>query len=238
MGHDNFCFPVRELSNERVKLVPFDAKLHGPEFFALSSPQPSLYAHIPRGPYTSLSDFTTNFLEAVIDPSPAWMLYAVIDKTRSSRSPTNDPSGALAGTIAYLDSSPEHLLTEIGFVITLPPFQCTHVTSNAVGLLLQYALDSPDQGGLGLRRVQWKANSVNAASRKVAERMGFGFEGVTKWERVFRDGVKKGKVGNGRGVPPGTEEGDLGRDTATFGLSWEEWRDGVRERVRGVMERL
>ncbi|KAI4261276.1 MAG: hypothetical protein L6R42_003524 [Xanthoria sp. 1 TBL-2021] len=237
MGISNFCFPVRELSNERVKLVPFDTKIHAPEFFALSSPQPSLYAHIARGPYASLSDFTTNFLEAVIDPSPAWMLYAVIDKTRPSCSPTDDPSGALAGAIGYLDSSAEHLITEIGFVITLPPFQRTHVTSNAVGLLLQYALDSPERGGLGLRRVQWKANSVNAASRKVAERMGFVYEGMTRWERVFRDGVNKGKVGNGRGVPPGAKEGDLGRDTANFGISWEEWGDGGRERVRGVMER-
>ncbi|KAL8983081.1 MAG: hypothetical protein Q9205_002570 [Flavoplaca limonia] len=202
-----------------------------------STTDPSTHAHIPRGPYTSLSDFTTNFLEAVTDPSPAWMLYAVIDKTRPSSPPTSDPSGALAGTIAYLQSSAEHRVTEIGFVITLPPFQRTHVTSNAVGLLLQYAFDSPEYGGLGLRRVQWCANSVNTASRKVAERMGFVFEGVIRWDKVFKDGMNRGKVGNGRGEPPGAEEGDIGRDTALYGISWEEWGNGAREKVGRIMEK-
>ena len=213
------------------------AKRHAPELFTLSSQDPSTYAHIPRGPYTSLSDFTTNFLEAVVDPSPSWMFYAVIDRTRPSSSRTNDPPGALAGTIAYLRSSAEHRVTEIGFVITLPLFQRTNVTSNAVGLLLQYALEPPEYGGLGLRRVQWCANSVNTASRKVAERMGFVFEGVIKWDKVFKDGMNRGKVENGRGVPPGAEKGDIGRDTALYGISWEEWGNGGREKVGRIMER-
>ncbi|KAL8710358.1 MAG: hypothetical protein Q9225_007306, partial [Loekoesia sp. 1 TL-2023] len=141
------------------------ASTHAPEFFALSSPHPSLYAHIPRGPYSSLDDFLTDFINSV-DPNPAWQLYAIIDKTRPTSQPTNDPSGALAGMICYLSSSAQHLSTEIGFLVILPAFQRTHVTTNAVGLLLRYALDSPDEGGLGLRRVQWQASSVNEASRK------------------------------------------------------------------------
>ncbi|KAL8694826.1 MAG: hypothetical protein Q9218_000585 [Villophora microphyllina] len=233
----NFCFPVRELSNDRLKLTPFIAAIHGPEFHILSSPHPSLYAHIPRGPYTSLSDFVTNFVEKVVDPSPSWMLYAVIDKTKPISSPTNDPDGSLAGVVGYLGSSVQHQDTEIGFVITLPAFQRTHVTSNVVGLLLHYALDGPEQGGLGLRRVQWHANSVNEASRRLAERMGFRFEGVMRWHRVFRDGVRMGKVGNGRGLPKGAEAGDLGRDTAVYALCWDDWEDGVREQVQRVITR-
>ncbi|KAL8831089.1 MAG: hypothetical protein Q9170_005439, partial [Blastenia crenularia] len=160
----NFCFPVRELSNDRIKLVPFSvppspapkekeniqnliqpqASAHAPEFFALSSPHPSLYAHIPRGPYTSLDDFRTNFIDSTVEPDPAWQLYAIIDKTKPTSHPTDDASGALAGVIGYLSSSKAHLSAEIGFLITLPAFQRTHVTSNAVGLLLQYALDAPE----------------------------------------------------------------------------------------------
>lgn len=139
--------------------------------------------------------------------------------------------------ICYLDSSAENLSTEIGWVVILPAFQRTHVTSNAVGLLLHYALDTPEQGGLRLRRVQWHANSVNEASRKVAERFGFRFEGILRWHRVFWNGVREGKVGNGRGLPRGADEGDLGRDTAVYGLCWEDWEDGGREKVRALMER-
>ena len=165
------------------------------------------------------------------------MLYAVIDKTKPTPSPTNDQEGALAGVIGYLNSSVEHESTEIGFVIILPAFQRTHVTSNAIGLLLHYALDAPEQGGLGMRRVQWQANSVNGLSRKVAERMGFESEGVMRWHKIFKDGVARGKVGNGRGTPEGAEEGDLGRDTAIYRLCWDDWEDTGREKVRRVMGR-
>ncbi|KAL8731614.1 MAG: hypothetical protein Q9166_003302 [cf. Caloplaca sp. 2 TL-2023] len=133
-------------AQSRSKAHSPENKIHAPEFFALSFPHSSLYAHIPRVPYTSLLGFTTNLLEAVIDSPPSWMLYAVIDKTRPSSSPTNDPSGALAGAITYLNSSTEHLVTEIGFVITLPSFQRTHVT-NVVSLSPQYALDPPEEKG-------------------------------------------------------------------------------------------
>ncbi|KAL8712990.1 MAG: hypothetical protein Q9220_002850 [cf. Caloplaca sp. 1 TL-2023] len=192
---------------------------------------------MPPGPFETLNDFITNRLVAVIESSPAWMLYAVVDKTQPTSSPTNDPDGALAGIMGYLDSSAQNLSTEIGFVVTLPPFQRTHVTSNAVGLLLQYALDSPEDGGLGLRRVQWQAHDANEASKKTAEGMGFKFEGVHRWQRVFRDGVRRGKVGNGRGTPKGAKEGDIGRDTVTHAMCWDDWEDYGREQVRKVMER-
>ncbi|KAL8946579.1 MAG: hypothetical protein Q9222_007041 [Ikaeria aurantiellina] len=192
---------------------------------------------MPPGPFESLDDFTKNHLGVVIEPSPAWMLYAVIDKTRPTSSPTNYPDGALAGAIGYLDSSAQNISTEIGFVVTLPPFQRTHVTSNAGGLMLQYALDSPEDGGLGLRRVQWQAHDGNQASKKAAERMGFKYEGVSRWNRIFKDRVKRGKIGNGRGVPKGAEEGDVGRDTATYAMCWDNWEEYAREQVRRVMER-
>ncbi|KAI4181280.1 MAG: hypothetical protein L6R41_006705, partial [Letrouitia leprolyta] len=163
MGEYNFCFPVRELSNEKLKLVPFSASKHAAEFWFLSAPHPSLYARIARGPFTSVDDFLNDFIYATVEPDRGFQLYAIIDKTRPTSHPTNDPSGALAGMICYLDSSAENLSTEIGWVVILPAFQRTHVTSNAVGLLLHYALDTPEQGGLRLRRVQWHANSVNEA---------------------------------------------------------------------------
>ncbi|KAL8638015.1 MAG: hypothetical protein Q9228_004793, partial [Teloschistes exilis] len=164
-GQNCFCFPVKELSNERVKLTPFIASIHGPEYHALSSPHPSLYAHIRWGPFDTLADFTTNFLEKVVKANDSWMLYAIIDKTKPTSSPTNDPDGALAGMIGYSDASVEHLSTNMGIGITLPAFQRTYVTANAYDLLLQYALDPPKRGGLGLRRVQYNISSANCGSR-------------------------------------------------------------------------
>lgn len=146
-------------------------------------------------------------------------------------------SGALAGLIGFQSASPSNLSIEIGPIIVLPAFQRTHVASNAIGLLLQYALDPKERDGLGLRRVQWDCGSENMASMRVAERMGFVREGVLRWQHVYRDGIARGKVGNGRGLPSGSLEGDLGRDTVVYGLCWDVWEEGARHLVQAIMDR-
>lgn len=78
-------------------------------------------------------------------------------------------------------------------VIVFPAYQRTFVATNAVGLLLQYGLDAPSQGGLGLRRVQWQAAADNEASIRLAKRMLMTFEGIARWERT----IDPGKMGNG-----------------------------------------
>ncbi|KAK0221352.1 hypothetical protein IW262DRAFT_1373079 [Armillaria fumosa] len=55
----------------------------------------------------------------------------------------------------------------------LPAFQRTHATSNAVGILLNCALNLPADGGLGLRRVVWIAGASNAPSVGTATRTGW-----------------------------------------------------------------
>jgi len=189
---------------------------------------------MPSGPFATEADFVT-FLQQRALADPAFLILAIIDKTQPPS--TEDDEGALAGMMSFFDTSTVHLSTEIGYVVTLPPFRRTHVTTNAVGLMLQYAFAAEADGGMGLRRVQWKANSVNAASIRVAQRLGFRHEGLLRWHMVFRDGVQKGKVGNGRPLPKGSLDGDVGRDTVVLGLCWDEWEGGVRETVSKLMVR-
>jgi RimJ/RimL family protein N-acetyltransferase len=146
--------------------------------------------------------------------------------------------------LSAFSTHPSRIYPEIGTVIIMPAFQRTHVTSNAIGLLLQYTLDLPNDGGLGLRRVQWQCNSANNASSCVAERMGFKREALLKWDRVFHGGRQTGKVGNNRVVPRrGIEDGDLskqeelGRDTIMLSMCWDDWDGGGKEKVKSLMER-
>ncbi|KAK5657207.1 hypothetical protein OQA88_3265 [Cercophora sp. LCS_1] len=230
----NFCLPIRELANDRVKLTPF-SNHHATPFIAQASSRPDLFSHMPMGPFSTPDAFITQFLEKVSRPNPAWFTFAIIDKTRPP-SPEDD-EGELAGSIAYLDTNATHLSTEIGAIVILPKFQRTHVTTNAVGLLLQYALDGVDQGSLGLRRVQWKANSMNEASIRTAKRLGFRMEGVLRWQMVFPGGDEGGKIGNGQELPRGSKKGDYGRDSVILGLCWDDWEGGLREEVGKAMAR-
>jgi len=139
-----------------------------------------------------------------------------------------------AGVISLSKTNPVNAVTEIG-IIVFPEFQRTHVATNAIGLLLLWALDPPSAGGLGLRRVEWQTNAGNDASRRAALRIGFEFEGIAKWQRIFPNDVlglsvealKKRNRTNSE-VP--------GRHTAIFAMVWDEW-DGKRPKVVALMGR-
>lgn len=191
---------------------------------------------MPTGPFQSVQDFNTNFLETLVHHNPGMVSFAIIDKTKPPSAA--DEEGELAGMMSYINSSSVHLCTEIGYIIIFPQFQRTHVNSNAVGLLLQYALQVPSQGGLGLRRVQWQCSSVNAPSIRAAERLGFKKEGIMKWHRVFPGGKHKAKVHNGREMPRGSlDEEDYARDTVVLAHCWDDWEQGGRENIQAIMNR-
>ncbi|KAK7016911.1 acyl-CoA N-acyltransferase [Favolaschia claudopus] len=230
MAEVNFHFPVsiEKLQNERVKLVPFVPEKHADSFFAIAGNHPELFDYMPFGPFSSAEDFVSTFVEHRILPDPAQILFAVFDT--STASPPQ-----LAGTIGLLDTSPVNLSTEIGFVITLPAFQRTHITTNAVGLLLHWTLDSPSAGGLGLRRVAWKANSLNSRSIRAAERLGFRKEGVLRWDRVLSVGKTEGKSISVRSEDPKPK--CLGRDTTLLSLCWDDWEAGGWKSVDEMMLR-
>ncbi|KAK6511612.1 hypothetical protein TWF481_000527 [Arthrobotrys musiformis] len=238
-----FCIPavIREISNERVKLVPFNPTLHSEDFIDGAKCYPEIWTHGPVGPFESADKFNTDFIDTFVRPKTDMLLYAVVDKSKPPT--TADKEGALAGLIALLSTSPTNLCTEIGFVVTLPQFQRTHVTSNAVGLLLGLALDPPNQGGLGFRRVQWMTSSVNHASIATAEKMGFTKEGVIRWDRVYPGGASTGKQSNGKplvvdGKASHMNENDLGRDSVMFSMCWDDWiLGGMKEHVKQRMDR-
>jgi RimJ/RimL family protein N-acetyltransferase len=90
-------------------------------------------------------------------------------------------------------------------------------------------------GGLGLRRVEWQTHADNAASRRAALRIGFEFEGIVRWQRVFPRcevalPVEALEKRNGT-------KGELpGRHTTVFSIVWDEW-DDKRPNVVALMER-
>ncbi|KAJ3898954.1 hypothetical protein F5879DRAFT_994246 [Lentinula edodes] len=91
-------------------------------------------------------------------------------------------------------------------------------------------------GGLGLRRVQWSANVHNHGSIGLARKMGFRVEGIRRWARVLDS--DKGEAGAGNGIK--RRKGDPreecpGRDTVGLAICWDEWEEGGRERVEGIL---
>ena len=225
----NWAFPLYEeaLESERVKLTPFIPSLHAREYAAQVSAKPDLHRYYPFA-LSSLDEILTA-VELRARREPTWLLFAIIDKARD---------GAMAGVIGLLDTSAHNLSVEIGWVVVFPAFQRTYVTSNAVGILLRYSLElpSPDsgRGGLGFRRVQWTAHAKNEPSHAVARRMGMKEECVVRWALVMEEGAEGHGIALRDGDPLGTRPG---RHNMVFSLCADDWENGGREHVLGVMSR-
>ncbi|KAH8105175.1 acyl-CoA N-acyltransferase [Cristinia sonorae] len=204
----NFCFPVRELENQRLRLSPFIPSVHAQEYWEATKDCPEIYIYFPFEPMSE-DDFA-RIIETRVQPNPTTLVFAVLDKSSNGVTPP------LAGLIGLLNASPDSLSAEIGWLITVPNFQRTHVTTNAIGLLLMWCLDPPALGGLGLRRVQYQSHPENVASRRKAERLGFRFEMVQRYQRVVAKADRW--------------------DSAIYSLCWDDWREG-RARVMTQMER-
>jgi len=228
----NWAFPLYEetLESERVKLTPFIPSLHAQGYAAQVSAQPDLHRWFPLE-LSSLDHILTE-VELRVRRDPSWILFAIIDKARG---------GAMAGTIGLLGASAQNLSAEIAWVLVFPAFHRSYVTSNAVGIMLQYTLElpSPDPGsgrprGLGFRRVQWTAHSENKPSHAAARRMGLKDEGILRWARVLHES------GEGHGIP--LRAGDPlsarpGGHSAFFAICADDWENGGRELVKRQISR-
>ena len=105
--------------------------------------------------------------------------------------------GPAAGQASYLDIHPQNGVIEIGSIWFGSTLRRTRAATEALYLLIRYAMDD-----LGYRRMQWRCNAENVASRNAARRLGFRFEGI-----FYRHMIYKGK----------------NRDTAWYSILDEEW---------------
>ncbi|KEP48753.1 putative GNAT family acetyltransferase [Rhizoctonia solani 123E] len=230
----NFCFPVKDLETDRVKLTPFISHLHANALFNAITADPEVMRYMPYPNLETLEAFEM-FCEETYRSDPSKCMYVVLDKTRLSSGDEADAkkvSNVLMGTVSYINASRELSTVEPGFIIILPRFQRTHVNTHAVGLLMQYALNRPSQGGLGLRRCQWQAHASNIPSARAAERLGFKLEGVIRWQRPLpaeRESSAPFRADDSLGLP--------GRHTAMLTICWDDWENGGKDHLQRLMDR-
>ncbi|KAH8898492.1 acyl-CoA N-acyltransferase [Thozetella sp. PMI_491] len=231
MSTPSFLYEQRRLENDLVALELFDRNLHVARLVKEIKENPDMVRFLSFPPISSEEDLVEQVVGHV-DASPEECLYAILDKTNSPGGETK--SDNYAGIMVLSATSQVHAITEMG-IIVFPAFQRTHVSTNASGLLLQWALDPPSAGGLGLRRVEWRTHSENEASRRLASRMGFEFEGIMRWQRICHGG-KVGLAIDALERRNGTTGEGIGRHTALYSIVWDEW-DTKRPQVVAKMSR-
>lgn len=157
------------LEGDSVLLEPLDADRHGDDLFAAARDADETWRYLPYGPFADRGEFYSwlRAHSATADP----LAYAIIDRE----------AGAARGIATLMSIVPEHGVIEIGHIWLSPALQRTRQATEAIFVLARYAFDD-----LSNRRLEWKCDNANAASRRAAERFGFVFEGVFRQHRMVK----------------------------------------------------
>jgi RimJ/RimL family protein N-acetyltransferase len=168
------------------RVEPLDPTRHAAELYAANAldREGRMWTYLFSGPFASFDEYRS-WLEAK-QPSEDPLFFAFVDATR----------GRAVGLGSYLRIDPAHGTVEVGHLQFSPLMQRTAVATEAMYLMMKTAFD------LGYRRYEWKCDSLNAGSRRAAERLGFRFEGIFRQAIVYK----------GRS-----------RDTAWFSVVDKEW---------------
>lgn len=173
----------RTLSGRYVRLEPLSER-HGPVIEEVLVPHPELWTYRredpgdPVGMYAQLAQAAAGGREVP---------YAVVPLD----------VGELRGMVTLMRIDTANGVIEIGKIVYAPSLQRTRATTEATHLVAAHIFDD-----LGFRRFEWKCDSLNAASRRAARRLGFTEEGT------FRNAM----VHHGRN-----------RDTTWFSITDTEW---------------
>jgi RimJ/RimL family protein N-acetyltransferase len=106
-------------------------------------------------------------------------------------------SGRAGGMASFMNIAPANGSLEIGHIWFAPLLQNTRQSTEALFLMIDHTFRV-----LGYRRLEWKCNALNQASRSAAARLGFAYEGT-----FYQHMVVKGR----------------NRDTAWFSILDSEW---------------
>jgi RimJ/RimL family protein N-acetyltransferase len=184
------------IAGRYVQLEPLSATRHAAELYRASHASEEalgIWQYLPVGPWPSLEAYAGALRQQSAEFDRVY--YAL----------RRAEGGPVGGQASYLDIHPQNGVIEIGSIWFGLDLRRTRAATEALYLLIRYAMDD-----LGYRRMQWRCNAQNEASRNAARRLGFRFEGI-----FYRHMIYKGK----------------NRDTAWYSILDEEWPE-----LRGIFE--
>ena len=163
--------PRHLLEGQWCRLEPLDAQCHAGDLF-------EAYAQAPdERDWTWLASSRP----ASVAATESWVVGKVNDLSLVPFAVVDNRSARAVGLVCFMAIEREHGSVEIGHVTWSPRMKNSVLGTEAIWLLLQCAFTH------GYRRVEWKCDSLNLASRRAAERLCFVFEGRFR-QKIVRKG--------------------------------------------------
>ncbi|EOY0876006.1 GNAT family protein [Klebsiella pneumoniae] len=158
------------LNGRFCRLEPLDVDRHAADLFAA-------YALGDNSDWTWLASTRPESVAATAH----WIAGKVNDDALVPYAVVDLRSEQAVGIVSYMAIEREMGTVEIGHVTWSRRMKNTPLGTEAVWLLLKNGFDH------GYRRLEWKCDSMNVASRRAAERLGFSWEGRLR-QRLVRKG--------------------------------------------------
>jgi len=133
---------------------------HGDALWEAVKDVDALWAYMAYGPFADEAAFSAWLGERARLEDP--FSYAIVDR-----------EGQALGIAALMRVEPAMRVIEVGNIVLSPRLQRTPLATEAQYLLARHAFET-----LRFRRYEWKCDTLNAASRRAALRLGFTFEGI------------------------------------------------------------
>jgi RimJ/RimL family protein N-acetyltransferase len=171
-----------------ARLEPVDPARHAASLFACSharSEDAALWTYLAYGPFADQGAFEAWLEDRARSSDP--LFFAIVEQA----------SGQASGMASYLNIVPANGSIEIGHIWFSRSLQKTRAATEAIFVMIRHAFED-----LGYRRVEWKCDAQNEASKRAARRFCFTYEGTFRQHMVVK----------GRN-----------RDTAWFAMLDHEW---------------
>jgi RimJ/RimL family protein N-acetyltransferase len=161
--------PARiSIRGQYVTLEPLHRR-HVEELWQAAQGADDGWTYLGVGPFASAEAMGRQVMDlaAMHDPM-VWAIRPVV-------------TGVVSGWLALMDIQPRNAAIELGNIWFSPRMQRTRAATESIFLMLKLAADD-----LGYRRLVWKCNSLNAASKRAADRLGFTYEGRHRMHMVVK----------------------------------------------------
>lgn len=162
---------LRPLHGRWVHLESISTARHARQLFDSFSmdEQGTVWTYLGYGPWQSFDQFEAWLQERAAARDP-WF-YAFVRRA----------DGQACGMGSFMRSDAANGVIEIGHIWMSPSLQQTREATEAIFLMIRHAFDD-----LGVRRLEWKCDALNAPSRKAALRFGFQYEGIFRQHLIVK----------------------------------------------------
>ena len=161
---------ARVVPGQYARLQPLDPASHGADLWNAIVGHDDLWRYMAHGPFANETVFR-EWLTSRADQRDM-VTFAVVDRC----------DGRARGLLSLMEIRRAHGVIEVGHVLFAPGLRRTRVATETIYLLARWVFE------LGYRRLEWKCDNRNDASKRAAARFGFSPEGVFRQHMIVKGG--------------------------------------------------